>query len=221
MDRVHTIEEKALEQMGAAALLVGTSGPNQRHIGLLHRGADGAPIYFLHLEDDRRLTNGLPLPGHAWVEPNIHRRRLPQLAAICRLVWRANERDGIPFGFGLPADCIDEENGQFLLGPTRWGLTCATFVLAVFHRAGLQLVDYSSWPADRAEDQSWFAKILTYLKRTVPDPERIPDLAQIVGIAVRFRPEEVAGAATATPRPVDFQTASERGAAIRARLPAG
>jgi hypothetical protein len=218
MNRVHGVYEKPLAQMGPVALLIGISRPNQRHVGICHRSENPPQISLLHLEDDRALTNGAPLPGYLWIDPNIHPRRLSQVAAICRNVWKTNQRGGIPFGFGPPTDCFDEETHSYLFGPTHLGLTCATFVLAVFHRAGLQLVNYASWPTERLEDAAWQQEIIKYLERTILDKERILQLKEVVGKAVRYRPEEVAGAATVSPRPVAYEDAAKRGVLVLAKL---
>jgi hypothetical protein len=151
------------------------------------------------------------------VDPAAHPKRLEQVADICRLVWRANQKQGIPYGFSPPTDCLDADTGEFLIGTTRHGLTCASFVLAVFHRAGLPLVVYENWPTSRPGDREWQAKIMRVLERTGADRAHVDAVRNEVG-SVRFRPEEVAAAATASPLPADFKTASERGQQVLERL---
>src|SRR6185503_13834023 len=81
--------------------------------------------------------NEAPDPDFLWVNPAAHPKRLVQVAALCRKIWRANQSGSIPYAFSPPNDCFDTNTGAFLFGPTRHGLTCASFVLAVFHHAGL------------------------------------------------------------------------------------
>lgn len=104
------------------------------------------------------------------------------------------------------------------LGPTRLGLTCATFILAVFEAAGISLIKYDTWPENRPSDFEWQKQIITALRRTrSATPEHIKAVEGDVGSA-RYRPEEVAGAATANPLPADFPLAAERGQQILERL---
>ncbi len=113
-----------------------------RHIGILHQDEGSDAFLMLHLAWHHRLRKEAPPVGFLWVDPAIHPRRLVQVAAICRKIWKANSAGGIPYAFSPPNDCFDVDSGKYLFGPTRLGLTCATFILALFHVAGLQLVKY-------------------------------------------------------------------------------
>jgi hypothetical protein len=217
MDRVHTAAQRPLEEVRRAAVAIGITTPNQRHIGVLHREGRSGQVLMLHLEWHHILTNGDPNPEFLWVDPAVLPQRLVQLAAVCRRVWRANKSGGIPYGFSPPTDAFDEETGRHLFGPTRTGLTCATFVLAVFQRAGLQLVRYESWPVGRPGDAEWQARIVDALQRTGAIQEHVQAVRSEIG-SVRFRPEEVAGAAAFSNLPADFHPVSELGEAILARV---
>jgi hypothetical protein len=104
-------------------------------------------------------------------------------------------------------------------------LTCATFVLAVFHRAGLPLLRYETWPNGRAGDSEWPTRIVAALAATPGTTTAHTDaVARDVGSTVRFRPEEIAGAATVATMPVDFAVAEAYAAQLLLRLrepPAG
>ena len=139
-----------------------------------------------------------------WIDPAFPEARLRQVAAICRRVWSQND-SRIPFGLSRPNDCFDHETYAFLIGPTRHGLTCATFILALFLEAGLEIVDYDSWPS-RPDDVRWQEKIVEPLQKRGADPTHIAAVQKGTTIgAVRIRPEEVAGAATLTPLPADYE----------------
>jgi hypothetical protein len=220
MDRVYAAEQKPLPQIGRVAIAIGTVGPNRRHIGVLHREGDAGQVLMLHLRWHHRLTNGASEPHFLWIDPAvIPRQRQIQVAAICRHIWRAHQSDGIPYGFSPPNDCFDEHTFRYLLGPTRHGLTCATFVLAVFHRAGIQLVEYTSWPTDRPGDAEWQAHMVNELERTGATPEHTEAVRSDLGSA-RYRPEEVAGAATAAHLPAPFYFTQAQGERILTRLQA-
>jgi hypothetical protein len=170
----------------------------------------------LHLEFHCELTVAAPPGDYLWVLPNLPRRRLAQVAAICDAIASANVPDQIPYSFGPPNDCFDEQSCRFLLGPTKTGLTCASFVLAVFHRAGIPLVRPESWPPPTQEDIAWQKKAVKWLKRkqeinpSAVSDEHIRCVESEVGNAVRYRPEHVAAAAAmAKSAPSPFKCVSQ------------
>ena len=166
-------------------------------------------VRLLDLAWHHRLRNDPPDDErYLWIDPTIPTVRLRQVAAMCRKVWRSNEQY-IPYAFSQPNDFFDVETGACLLGPTRFGLTCATFVLAIFEVVGLRLVQYETWPTGRDGDVEWQQQIVALLQQLNPpaSPEHISAIKQEVGTA-RFRPEEIAGAATVLPLPASFADAS-------------
>ncbi len=95
-------------------------------------------------------------------------------------------------------------------------------MLAVFHRAGLALVRYDTWPLNRPGDAEWQKRIVAALGAT-PDAtaDHMRAVEHDVGVTVRYRPEEVASAATVDRIPVDFLVAEERAALLLTRLRTG
>lgn len=217
MERVHRRIEGSQREMPAAAVSI-ADHRGQRHVGLVYR--DGDTIWMLHLAWHFQLERQAPHLADGWVNPNVSNRRLRQVAAICRLAWSENADGRIPFGFSPPNDSLDGATGRFLLSAAGFGLTCATFVLSVFHAAGIPVVRYSTWPTDRLEDRAWQAQIVGLLEKHGADPAHIAGVASDIG-SVRFRPEEVAGAASLTPWPVEFQAAAHAGNQILIYLTSG
>src|ERR1700730_14630467 len=111
MNRVYNTDEKSLDEILFVAIAIGEVDDGQRHTGLLHR--DGGRIDMLHLKWHHKLRNESPPKDFLWVSPAGHPKRLAQVADICRLVWRANQRAGVPFGFSPPTDCFDPNTGRF------------------------------------------------------------------------------------------------------------
>jgi hypothetical protein len=219
MDRVHRASQVAFERLRSAAIAVREIDPQQRHIGLLYSDNGLNRVSFLHLAWHFDLRCEAPRTEYFWVDPAIPTPRLVQLAAVCRLVWRANGKGRIPYGFGPPADCLDSTTGEYLFGPAGSGLTCATFVLAAFRRAGLPLLRYETWPIGRAGDSEWQTRIVAALASTPGTiTEHADAVRRDVGTTVRFRPEEVAGAATVATIPVDFAVAEAHAAQLLLRL---
>ncbi len=220
MERVFSFAERRFENRDFAAVAIGTTGAGQRHLGILYRFENGQPS-FLHLAWHCRLRNDSTLPSYLalWVASPAPQERLRQLAAVCRRIWRKHAAGGIPYAFSHPEGLFDGTTGELLFGPSRLGLTCASFVLAVFHAAGLPLADYDRWPAGRAGDEEWQAAIVAALRRSA-DPEHVKHVQGEIG-AVRYRPEEVAAASACAPPPAEFSLAERLGSIIVARLDGG
>jgi hypothetical protein len=220
MDRVHASKDRPFDEIAFAALAICAVNGEQRHIGVLHRESSesASSVSLLHLAWNYQLRNENPRATYVWIDVPIHPSRLRQVASICRQIWRANNRY-VPFGLSLPNDCFDENTGRFLLGPTKHGLTCATFTLAVFDRAGLRLAQYETWPIGRSGDREWQDWVASELESNGAPPEHVDAVRHDAGKVARFRPEDVAGAATVTPLPSDFTTASSRAQYIVSRLP--
>lgn len=213
MDCVHAIGERPIDSSQVVAVLIGESGVDQRHIGIFHRSADSGSA-LLHLAWHCRLQNDAALPDYmkVWIAPRFTPRRLVQVAALCRRIWRKNDEGGIPYAFSNPSGAFDVATGEILLGPTQFGLTCASFVFAVFDAAGLKLAQYETWPVDRVGDQEWQEKIIALLEDKA-EPAHIEHLRTEIG-AVRYRPEEVAAASALAPPEAEFNEASSLGKQI-------
>lgn len=217
MDRIRAVDQQSLRNVRWVGIAVGTAGPDQRHIGILYRINATELVSFLHLAWHQDLRQDEVDTGFVWIDPAaVLTARLRQVAAICRQVWRSNQGGTIPYGFSPPNDCFDRNTSEYLIGPTRHGLTCAGFVLAVFEHAGLRLANYETWPTGRPGDAEWQGRIIQQLERRA-DPDHISALRNDIG-AVRFRPEEVAGAAMVSPLPANFTQAEEGARLVLAGL---
>jgi hypothetical protein len=127
---------------------------------------------------------------------------------------------GLPYGLSTPNDSFDPDTLAYLRGPAKVGLTCATFVLAIFEFGGLKLLQYELWP-HRDSDVPWQNYVISELKRTGASQEHIAAVEGQVG-AMRIRPEEVAASATFADeeRPVAFEATDGRAKQIVAILDA-
>jgi hypothetical protein len=219
MGRIYTHAEKPFDQVRFSAIAIRAIDASQRHIGILHKESAEKEPLLLHLAMHCNLRNGHPTEGYLWVDPPIPAPRLRQVAAICRLVWRSNGRN-VPYAFSAPNDCFDEASGRFLLGPTKFGLTCATFVLAVFHTAGVQLVEYGTWPIGRPGDEEWQTAVIALIQASgQATAEHLDAMKTETGRgAARYRPEEVAGAALLNTLPARFQQAVDASRDVLQRL---
>jgi hypothetical protein len=160
--RVHNPSNRPLSQIEYSAIAIKDSN-GQRHVGMIYRGGEIRELSFLHLAWHNKLTDENPDSSFFWIEIGVPRRRARQLASKCRQVSKANGRF-IPYGFSPPtAEQFDEESAKFIFGPTWTGLTCASFVLAVFEFARLRLIRLESWEP-RDDDVQWQRTIVLTMK---------------------------------------------------------
>ena len=217
--RVFNVSERPFSEIRGVAVAITRVDDDQRHVGILHKEGATGEVRLLHLAWHLTLRNNTPKPCYAWVDPSIHPARALQVAARCRQIYRANER-GIPYAFSAPNDCFDRERGIYLFGPTRHGLTCASFVLAVFDLSGLPLIRYETWPNSRQDDEVWKRRIIASIK---DDPNGTPEHIKAIESelqATRYRPEDVAGAAAGENIPASFEDAARMGQKILDKLAA-
>lgn len=211
MDRVFADNERSFSEVRYAAVAIRSINDTQRHLGLLHKESNSEPPKLLHLGWQHDLRNEDPKDSYLWVDPAIPGRRLRQLAAFSRKVWRANGTT-FPYALSPASDCFNQETGQYLyvVGTAHIGLTCATFVVAIFDAVGLSLIEVASWPPNRVGDAEWRSHVISNLRRH--PSATASHIASVESQAnwVRYRPEDVAGAATVQPLPADFATSSER-----------
>lgn len=203
------------DEVTAVAILFQAVSAQQRHIGILHR--DGGELRVLDLQGHHELRNDRPQGPFLWVRPELKDSVLRSVAGLCRRLWRLHGRQqGIPYGLRYQNACFDRATGQLLLGESEHGLTCATFALAVFASLGVPLAVVESWP-EREEDRAWQQRIVAFLRQS-PAPQAAAHADRVASElgCVRFRPEEVAGAAAIEPLPATFSQA--RAAADRILL---
>lgn len=191
---------------------------HEQHIGLLYRVAVRQPVLLLHLPWHNKLCSDAVTADYVlWVDPSIPEDRAKVVAAYCRRIWRKNEANGLPYGLSHPNRFFDH-TGTVLGGPAKLGLTCATFVLAVFDTARLPLIRYETWrnPTDKdIKRQRKLAKRLEDDSQVTA--EHVRAFAREIG-NIRYAPLEVAGAATSDSLPTDYEYAARVATHIRRRL---
>jgi hypothetical protein len=195
--RLHVGSDSPALAMRYVAIALNRSGS---HVGILHRGNVPDGVEFLHLAFDHDLRREPANPKYGWVEVEIPDARARQIAAFCRLVGDLNP-SGIPYAFSAPQGAFDEL-GLWNLTSLDSGLTCATFVLAVFEGARVRLTDYPTW-LPREEDRAFQEGIVDMLRQHGAPANRIAAIKANI-VAVRFRPLEVAASAAATEHNVAF-----------------
>lgn len=184
-----------------------------KHIGVLYRVTTEQPVQLLHLAWHNALRSDQVKSDYVcWVRPMIREDRAMAIAALCRRIWRQNEAGRVPYGFSAPTQFFDPA-GRQLSGPAKIGLTCASFVLAVFDAAGFPLIRYETWPPPSPEDVDRQRGLLAALREAGVNPEHLSACEAEVG-SVRYRPEDVAGAGTAETFPTTYSYAAGVGTDI-------
>ena len=134
-----------------------------------------------------------------------------QLALWLEAIWKAN-KEAVPYGISFSgAGYFDRGLGKFVAGNTGSGLTCATFVMAVFADFEFPIVDWQTWP-NRASDKVFQEEIVRILEERVREGkaarEHVDAQISALGIAPRFQPAEVVAAAGGyLGEPIPFPTA--------------
>jgi hypothetical protein len=188
------------------------------HIGVLYRVAENETIRLLHLAWHHDLRSEELKPQYVcWVRPAIEDDRAMAVASFCRRIWKQNQRSQVPYAFSHPNDFFDT-SGNLIKGPAKTGLTCASFVLAVFNGARIPLADLTTWPAPTPEDQK---RQLELLQKLIDDP--LVDREHVEAAKgeldnTRYHPLDVAGAGAADDLPASYNFASKIGTEIRSLL---
>lgn len=189
------------------------------HCGLAFRMGDDYEI--LHLAHHNDLECDCDCSGFkVFVIPNLPLELQTAFIPMCRLIKEEIEQGHKDVAYGLSYDEYARyDDGKLFLGENEIGLTCATFVITLFHSVGIDLVDINNWPA-REEDRSWFDRVKKifsiqnvklYLRMTKEHQTKI--LNEKFG--PRFRPEEVAvSSALYDNKPANTQLIWEHGARL-------
>jgi hypothetical protein len=198
---LHTTSFSAATQ--PVAIAIRATGPNTWHTGVLYRDQDEPLIgRLLHLAFHRDLRSDIADGRYWWVEVAVEEELLSSVAAMCRSIWLQRQRgQEINYGVGQALSQFNFD-GILRLAEGECGLTCATFVHAVFRDSGAILLKLDSWPA-RSDDAEFKAWVIGELHARGVDEQYIGRV-QAEPQSARLRPTEVAGAGVVAQRPASF-----------------
>lgn len=181
----------------------------------------GAAFFFHHIGEDDLRHESADMTRLRWARPALATDELEDVAARASLLDDMYTAQGIGLPYGFDRDLGFDEDGRLVSVDPDAGLTCATFVSAVFESAGFPLVDRVTWDeapdARRMEDEERQRRRLDDL--AVEHPQRAQTLADRVR-APHLRVEEIIAASTLTARPGHFLDVEPLGRQVLVELEA-
>ncbi len=185
---------------------------NNLHAGLIYTGTEGQVLH-LHLGWHDYLATDWDWPLF-WAAPDVEPEKLAIVAGHCRRIWRQFKKTPqLPYGLAYFGSFFDN-NGRLILKEGARGLTCATFVLAVFKTAGIDLIDEASWPTRQEEAEQFLKRVVQFA-----EPGLYAQLHdEVKNGAKRIRPDEVLGACAITPLPASFTDTEPAAEVVLERL---
>src|SRR6266702_843317 len=195
---------------------------SQNHIGIIYKPAENDEVWLLNFASDKCLLNQKVFHHYVWVDCEFDSVTKSVLTPMLQEIAKENH-DTIPYGIKYePARAYFDPLGKWTGGSEGDdGLTCATFVMAVFDRFALPLIKTDEWPIDRPEDIEWKkTNFLEMLRNLNVSPVHIIKQTEHIENQARFKPEEVAGATTYTDTPVGFNEVQQAAKAVLDELSA-
>jgi hypothetical protein len=189
------LKEPEVEPFATApfvVLAIKRTQPGQFHVGIVHRSQTASPK-LLHLAWHEDLRDARPSTDYSWTPLPFERSVCRGLAGVCRKVAKwYTDGTPLPYGFDDHETSFDATTGMVRFGQDSSGLTCATFVLAVFRSQRYDLVRTENWP-HRKDDEAWAAQVADALEADGASPEHVANVRKCTGTSVRVRPEELVG----------------------------
>lgn len=147
-----------------------------------------------------------------FIRPKLLRDRAIAIREFCGFVADLKEQIGYALQHD-PEALFDPDTGRLAI-PNGLGLSCATFVLALFRGARFLYLDTKNWPTGREGDIEAHTELMKMLDKYCSDKQHVEAVRKEAGCA-RFRPEEVAGAALCSVYPVPARKAEDCGYFVR------
>lgn len=160
------------------------------HLGLLFIETPGEDAKFLHLARHHSLRTENIGDSRFWIRLGLTDRQIRQLAGMCAMISEHNSASAVPFSIFYDNNRqYFDEKGNYSPSGLGDGLTCATFVMAIFETLGIPLLQTDDW-ATEIEDQLWHSKIIQDMRAGAPDQAHFDAMSENIGCA-RYRPADI------------------------------
>jgi hypothetical protein len=189
------------------------------HAMISYRTVAGT-LRFLHYANHESLRDETNGDKCALAIPLLKSEDLDFLAEFCGRIARARKNQKLPYSFEFDPNLgFNRESGIVVLNHEK-GLTCSTFVVAIFRSAGNPLVIPMTWPRRTGSAGVAARKYLLDYWRSTGKLKYTAraDLIEPTIQTMRISPEEVAGACLQTKVPIGYFRASENGKRVLRRI---
>jgi hypothetical protein len=186
---LHKYDVQLPDNVYLALAITGSLAPDgQRHTGFVVRNFFDESLLF-HLGRNNYYRQEQLTKSYSYlVVPSLEPETANSIISL--LVQLLDKTKGnVPYSIAWDQDEYFDDTGALVKTDPVDGFTCATFVLEILKRQGLNLVDRSSWPLVDAE---WQKSILPKLDLSI---ESLMAQLEVIGKYPRIRPEEALGAA--------------------------
>jgi hypothetical protein len=201
--------KKAFDTVEDLGIVIRTLGAQRQvHIGMLYKIGAAGP-FNLNLRDHLDLRNEPPTDSYCWMQIELDEINRRLLASLCKVI--ASKSQSVPYGFTYNGQYFTK-GGDYLPHDLGHGLTCATFVMALFETYSIPVLQAGQWgPAD-LPDQGWQVQRVQQIA-AARGSFLSQAIAQFVGHP-RYNPEHVAAGAVDHGRPLGLAEAKKLGKRI-------
>jgi hypothetical protein len=180
-------------------IAIAINGNNRsQHCGLIYTDAANR-VRLCDMQWEKELGVRTPDPAYFWTRIRLATDEISLASEFIDLIIEKHfYQKRIPYSF------LHSRDGFDVTGAVRTGVgvTCATFVINVFDRLQLQLLDVSTWKPRPKQDAAFRNRIIDLALRA-SDQQFAQRLAS-ENTSFRIKPWEVYGSATHTKYPVKF-----------------
>ena len=153
--------------IGIAGAIV-TRDKGQKHVVFIHQNPQPDP-WVLHLAWHQRLCHQPWSGSYHWVGlSKIDLELQETFSDWAKIVANGAQDSPIPYSVAFSPYSNFDAAGHFIDRKDGTGLTCSTFILAMFADFGMPLLRTDTWPTSRPGDFTWLRKMLKHLRKVIP-----------------------------------------------------
>ena len=184
-------------------IAVAINGRNKApHCGVVYTSATGA-VQLCDMQFEHQLAVGAPPDRYFWAEVKLEPEEVLQVAEFVEFIIEQHNLRPLPYSFLYTPDGFDV-TGRIRDGV---GVTCATFIINIFDRLQLRLVDLTTWKPRPKQDAAFRQRIIGYAT-AIGDLKLVQRLS-VEQSSFRLKPWEVYGSVTHNRHPVRFCQAAK------------
>jgi hypothetical protein len=172
------------------------------HCGIVYTDANGA-VRLCDMQYENTLENGDVPPHYFWAKIRLDDQEVLQVAVFVELVIQRAKTSPLPYSTIYSPDGFD------ITGRIRGGvgLTCATFIVAVFDYFRFQIVDLATWRHRPKQDAAFRERIINLAVSGGENNFAARLMAEKASF--RLKPWELCASATHKLYPVRFRQATK------------